>query len=175
MESRSIHVYQNQRLRQRQWSMRYWHSITIFCDHQIQWLFTVFVSKNSPKTLSSILCFLSVCDRGSSVTSVKVLCWRDQVRSGKRETSHSLVLNIRLPSYAETGNWKKCEQYSIGCIRKQLKHFGWLPYVWMFFFNWKEHLNATTSISHWIHFSFQKILNVLAGKKTKVKSLHQGW
>ncbi|XP_020616050.1 ubiquitin-like modifier-activating enzyme ATG7 isoform X2 [Orbicella faveolata] len=35
------------------------------------------------------------------MTNVKVLCWRDQVRSGKRETSHSLVLNIKLPSFSE--------------------------------------------------------------------------
>ncbi|KAM7429954.1 Autophagy protein 7 [Porites harrisoni] len=38
---------------------------------------------------------------GSLVTSVKILCWRDQVRSGKRDTSHSLVLNVNLPSYTK--------------------------------------------------------------------------
>ena len=46
----------------------------------------------------------SVCYRGSTMTNVKVLCWRDQVRSGKRETSHSLVLNIKLPSFPTKGN-----------------------------------------------------------------------
>ncbi|KAJ7379526.1 Autophagy protein 7 [Desmophyllum pertusum] len=39
---------------------------------------------------------------GSTVKNVKVLCWRDQVRSGKRETSHSLVLNIKLPLFTKT-------------------------------------------------------------------------
>lgn len=46
----------------------------------------------------------SVCYRGSTMKNVKVLCWRDQVRSGKRETSHSLVLNIKLPSFSVKGN-----------------------------------------------------------------------
>ena len=45
-----------------------------------------------------------VCYRGSTLKNVKVLCWRDQVRSGKRETSHSLVLNIKLPSFSVKGN-----------------------------------------------------------------------
>ena len=44
-----------------------------------------------------------ICCRGSIITKVKILCWRDQVRSGKRDTSHSLVLNVKLPSFSKTG------------------------------------------------------------------------
>lgn len=43
--------------------------------------------------------------RGTALENVKVLCLRDQVRSGKRETSHSLVLNIKLPMFTKTGNY----------------------------------------------------------------------
>lgn len=61
------------------------------------------VTYSSFLSLSSFFS-LSACYRGSTMTNVKVLCWRDQVRSGKRETSHSLVLNIKLPSFSEKGN-----------------------------------------------------------------------
>ena len=48
--------------------------------------------------------YLIIFFRGYKITSVKILCWRDQVRSGKRDTSHSLVLNVKLPSFLKTGN-----------------------------------------------------------------------
>ncbi|XP_074619592.1 ubiquitin-like modifier-activating enzyme ATG7 [Acropora palmata] len=46
---------------------------------------------------------LLACHWGSTkVTNVKILCWRDRVRSEIRESSHSLVMNVKLPSYSKT-------------------------------------------------------------------------
>ncbi|CAH3114652.1 unnamed protein product [Pocillopora meandrina] len=57
--------------------------------------------KNPGWPLRNFLALLSY-HWGTALENVKVLCLRDQVRSGKRETSHSLVLNIKLPMFTKT-------------------------------------------------------------------------
>lgn len=61
---------------------------------------------------------LLACRRGPAVANMKILCWRDQVRIGKRDTSHSVVLNVKLPSFSKTEipkcvGWEKNKQQKL--------------------------------------------------------------
>lgn len=96
--------------------IRDWNAFCSDCDSEFMVGFSdpCTMSQNPGWPLRNFLALLAY-HWGSAMTSIKILCLRDQVRSGKRDTSHSLLLNVKLPSFSKTGipkcvGWEKNKQ-----------------------------------------------------------------